>query len=142
MAAGSRHLWSNAAIVNGTMYVNYVSPASNVSGVSMYLCGFGCLWLCLFGCVLQGPIRLKVLWGTVLGTNEILASKHCFVAVKGTLNCHFGSSQFCHLLLQLKVFRSITLKYLHDSNDEWCNCLIKGSYFSVAAGSRHLWSQP
>ena len=40
------------------------------------------LWLCLFGCVLQGPIKLKVLCGTMLGTNEILASKHCIAAVK------------------------------------------------------------
>ena len=27
----------------------------------MYLCGFVALWLCMFGCLLQGPIRLKVL---------------------------------------------------------------------------------
>ena len=29
-----------------------------ISGVSV--CIFVALWLCLFGCVLQGPIRLKV----------------------------------------------------------------------------------
>ena len=31
VAAGSRHLWSNSAIANGTTYVNYVSPASKWS---------------------------------------------------------------------------------------------------------------
>ena len=29
VAAGLRHLWSNSAIANGAMYVNYVSPASS-----------------------------------------------------------------------------------------------------------------
>ena len=29
--AGSRHLWPNLAIANGTMYVNYVSPTSKWS---------------------------------------------------------------------------------------------------------------
>ena len=27
----------------------------------MYLCGFVSLWLCMLGCLLQEPIRLKVL---------------------------------------------------------------------------------
>ena len=31
VAAGSRHLRPNAAIANGTTYVNYVSPASKRS---------------------------------------------------------------------------------------------------------------
>ena len=38
------------------------------------------LWLCLFGCVLQGPI-IKV-EGTKLGTKKILASKHRIAAPK------------------------------------------------------------
>ena len=29
VAAGSRHLWPNSAIANGTTYVNYVSPAQS-----------------------------------------------------------------------------------------------------------------
>ena len=29
----------------------------------MYLCGCVSLYLCMFGCLLQEPIRLKVLWG-------------------------------------------------------------------------------
>ena len=32
--------------------------------------------------MLQGPIRLKVLWGTRLGNNEILASRHDIAALK------------------------------------------------------------
>ena len=32
---------------------------------------------------------------------------------------HFGSPQFCRLLLRLKVFRSVLFKYLHDSNGEY-----------------------
>ena len=46
----------------------------------MYLCGFVDLSPCVFGCVLQGPIR-----GTMSlcsGTNEILASKHDIAAIK------------------------------------------------------------
>ena len=44
----------------------------------MYLCGFKCL----FGCVLQWSIRLRVLHELMLGTNEILASKHDTAALK------------------------------------------------------------
>ena len=33
---------------------------------------------------------------------------------KGSLRLHLDSSQFFRLLLRLKVFRSITLKYLYD----------------------------
>ena len=43
------------------------------------------LWLsgCLFGCVLLGPITLKVqYYELMLGTNEILASKHDIAALK------------------------------------------------------------
>ena len=32
---------------------------------------------------------------------------------------HLDSSQFFPLLLRLKVFRSIALKYLHDPNTEY-----------------------
>ena len=43
-------------------YFIYPSPleknSSYVSGVSVYI--FVALWLCLYECVLQGPIRLKV----------------------------------------------------------------------------------
>ena len=34
--------------------------SSHVSGLS--ICIFVALWLCLFGCALQVPVRLKVLW--------------------------------------------------------------------------------
>ena len=37
---------------------------------------------------------------------------------------HLDSSQFLRLLLQLKVFRSITLKYLHDSNAEYSDAAV------------------
>ena len=45
-------------------------------------------------------------------------------SIKGTLNRHFGSSQFCRLLLRLKVFRIITLKCLHDSNAEYSDTAV------------------
>ena len=52
---------------------------------------------------------------------------------------HRDSSQFLRLLLRLKVFRSITLKYLHDSNAEYSDAPVDGStFFSVGAASRHL----
>ena len=41
---------------------------------------------------------------------------------------HLDSSQFLRLLLQLKVFRSITLKYLHDSNAEYRDGAIEGCF--------------
>ena len=42
---------------------------------------------------------------------------------------HLDSSQFLRLLLRLKVFRSITLKYLHDSNAEYSDAAADGSIF-------------
>ena len=41
---------------------------------------------------------------------------------------HLDSSQFLRLLLRLKVFRSITLKYLHDSNAEYRDGAIEGCF--------------
>ena len=66
--------------------------------------------------------------GTMLGTNEILASKHDIAALK-VKQGHFetaivGSSQFCRLLLRLKVFRSVALEYLHDSNADYSNAAV------------------
>ena len=64
----------------------------------------------------------------MLGTNEILASKHDIAALKvkqGHFETrHFGSSQFCRLLLRLKVFRSVALEYLHDSNADYSNAAV------------------
>ena len=38
------------------------------------------------------------------------------------------------------MFRIIAFKYLHDSNAEYSDTqLFKGSYFSLASSSRHLW---
>ena len=37
---------------------------------------------------------------------------------------HLDSSQFLRLLLRLKVFRSKTLKYLHDSNAEYSDAAV------------------
>ena len=42
---------------------------------------------------------------------------------------HFDSSQFLLLLLLLNVFRSIALKYLHDSNVECSDAAVDGSIF-------------
>ena len=53
----------------------------------MYLFGFVALWLCDYVALsvrmcVAGANKGKVLWGTVLGTNEILASKHDITALK------------------------------------------------------------
>jgi len=42
---------------------------------------------------------------------------------------HLDSSQFLRLLLWLKVFRSIMLKYLHDSNAGYSDAAVDGSIF-------------
>ena len=54
---------------------------------------------------------------------------------------HVDCSQFFRLLLRLKVFRSMILKYLYDSNAEYRTVMVlfKGSYFSVGAASRDFW---
>ena len=39
--------------------VNFIAIEQYVSGLSA--CISVALWLCMFGCLLQGPIRLKVL---------------------------------------------------------------------------------
>ena len=51
---------------------------------------------------------------------------------------HLDSSQFLRLLLRLKVFRSIALKYLHDSNAKYRMERLTGPYFSMGAPSRHF----
>ena len=48
---------------------------------------------------------------------------------QGHFECHLDSSQFFRLLLRLKVFRSITLKYLYDSNAEYTDGAVEGSIF-------------
>ena len=42
---------------------------------------------------------------------------------------HLDPSQLLRLLLRLKVFRSITLKYLHDSNAEYSDAAVGRSTF-------------
>ena len=48
---------------------------------------------------------------------------------QGHFECHLDSSQFFRLLLRLKVFRSITLKYRYDSNAECSDGAVEGSIF-------------
>ena len=57
----------------------------------------------------------------MLGTNEILASKHDTAKGQRRTLCdsHIGSSKSFRLLLRLKVSKSITFKYLHDSNTNY-----------------------
>ena len=65
-----------------------------------------------------------------LGTNEILASKHDIAALN-VKQGHFIKTAILiihkllgHLLLRLKVFRSITFKYLHGWNAEYCDAAV------------------
>ena len=91
----------------------------------MYLCGFASLFVRMF------VARANKVEGTLssfVGTNEILASKHDIAALKVKQGhfetAIFGSSQFCRLLLRLKVFRSVALEYLHDSNADYSNAAV------------------
>ena len=45
---------------NFSIFELFWKNSSYVSGVSV--CIFVALYLCMFGCLLQEPIRLKVLW--------------------------------------------------------------------------------
>ena len=90
----------------------------------VFYCGLIKVFRSITSCVLQGPIRLKVLRGTMLGNNEILASKHDIAALK-VKQGHFETAILVlHNFVVfynglIKVFRSITFKYLHDSNGEY-----------------------
>ena len=66
-------------------------------------------------------IGSRLYYELMLGTNEILASKHDIAKGQTTTLCdrHIGSSKFFRLLLRLKMSKSITFKYLHDSNTEY-----------------------
>ena len=60
-------------------------------------------------------------------TNEILASKHVIASLKvkqGHFETDFCCSQFCRVLIRLKVFRSIRLKYLHYSNGDYSDAAV------------------
>ena len=66
-------------------------------------------------------IGSRLYYELMLGTNEILASKHDIAKGQTTTPCdrHIGSSNFFRLLLRLKMSKSITFKYLHASNTEY-----------------------
>ena len=73
--------------------------------VALYLFIFVTLYLCMFGCLLQEPIRLKVLW---VDAYEPVRSWHLFKhgIAKGRTRAlwdrHLDSSQFFRLLLRLQ----------------------------------------
>ena len=81
----------------------------------MYLCGFVCLD------VVAGANKVE---GTAscMGTNETLASNMTFTRLK-VKQGHFETAILIlhnfSSFLRLKVFRSITLKYLYDSNADY-----------------------
>ena len=62
----------------------------------------------------------------MLGTNEILVSKHDIAKGQNRAfwDRHLDSSQFFRLLLRLKVFRSITFKYIDDLNIEYSDAAV------------------
>ena len=117
----------NAFISLISSFLSYFEKLAHMSVVWAYVS----LWLCMFGCLLQEPIRLKVPWVGCLGTNEILASiKHGIVKdqTRALWDCHIDSSQFFHLLLRLQVFRSITLNIVMIQTLCTVMQLFKGSY--------------
>ena len=83
------------------------------------------LWLGVFGCVLQGSIRLKELWVDARNQWDFGILKMTLLKVKqGHFKTHLDSWQFLRLLLQLKVLRSITLKYLYASKAEYSDAAV------------------
>ena len=101
------------------------------------VCIFVTLWLCVFGCVLQGPISLELPW--VDARNQRLSDP----GIK-TWQGHFETvtawflSIYC-LLLRLKVFRSITYKYLCDSIIEHSDNRIR-SEMSWSSTHTKIWT--
>ena len=96
----------------------------------------------MFGCLLQEPIRLKVLW---VDAKEPMRSWHLLKnhIAKGRTRAlwdrHLDSSQFFRLLLRLQVFGNIILNIFMIQTLCTVMQLFKGSYFSVDAISRHFW---
>ena len=119
--------------------------SSYVNGLSVSVCIFGALWLRVLGwlCLLLGKIRLKVLWVDAY-RNQWRRFWHLNMTLLKVKQRHFEIAvlilhNFLRLLLRLRVFWNISLKYLGDSNAEYSDAAVKGSYFSVGAGSRHFW---
>ena len=87
----------------------------------MYLCGFVALYVRMS---VVGANKVESTLSWCVGINEILVSNMTFTRLQvkqghfETAKC-FDSSQFFHLLLWLKVFRSITLNYLYNLNAEY-----------------------
>ena len=61
----------------------------------------------------------------VAGANKVGGTMSWLTLWDGRLD----SSQFCHLLSQLKMSRSRTFKYLHDSNFEYSDAAVQGFIF-------------
>ena len=84
----------------------------------MYLSGFVCLDFCC-----SSQYKVEGTMSCCIGTNEILASNITFTRLK-VKQGQFETAMlilhnFFRLLFRLKVFRSIILKYLYDSNSEY-----------------------
>ena len=62
----------------------------------------------------------------MLGTNKILASEHCIAGVKVKQGYFKPPFWFFTILSSFitVVFRSTTLKYLHDSNAEYSDAAV------------------
>ena len=92
----------------------------------MYLCGFVCLD------VVAGANKVEGTASWCVGTNETLASNMTFTQLK-VKQGHFETAILIlynfSSFLQLKVFRSITLKYLYDSNADYSDGAVQGSIF-------------
>ena len=72
---------------NGQLHIHipllnfFEKNSSYVSGLSVWI--FLALWLCVFGCQCQGPIRLKVLWVDARNQRDFgTYTWHCSVKVK------------------------------------------------------------
>ena len=87
--------------------LSYFEKIAHMSVVWAYVS----LWLCMLGCLLQEPIRLKVLW---VDAWEPMRSWHLFKhgigkgRTRALWDLHLDPSQFFRLLLRVRVFGIIT----------------------------------
>ena len=103
----------------------------------MWLCGFVALSVRM--CV-AGANKVEGTMSLGLGTNEILASKHDIATLK-VKQGHFETAILVFhnfFYFGLRCLEAKQLNILMTQTLSTVMQLFKGSYFSVASGSRHL----
>ena len=121
-----------------SLFLSYFEKIAHMSVVWTYAS-----WPCMFGCLLQEPIRLKVLW---VDAQEPMRSWHLFK--HGIAKRRQGHFETAILILHnffVFYYGYRCLEALHFKNifmiQTLCTVmqLFNGSYFSVDAASGHFW---